>query len=144
MNFSFQQYLDHEARIARQRKTVAPVFSPAERETGDGGLHAQIMAHCDRQWPRWKYIHSRTDQRSTVEVGAPDFVIFMPEGRIIVVEGKAKGGKVSPEQLAWKLQLELLKTPLHFVWSFEEFLKIVGPGKGVIENGMRKEEKGEA
>lgn len=121
---TLQQYLDHERRVAKTSAPAAPV-NPAERETGKGGLHEQIMEFCDAQWPRWKFIHSRTDQKSTVEVGSHDFTIFLPNGKTLCVECKAKGGKLSNEQLAWAKELSMLGHGVHVVFSLEEFKKVV-------------------
>jgi len=97
----------------------------AERETGKGGLHEQIMDYCNAQWPRWKFIHSRTDQKSTVAVGSHDFTIFLPGGRTVLIECKAKGGKLSNEQLAWAKELSLLGHGVNVVFSLEEFKRVV-------------------
>ena len=135
-NISLQQYLDHEARISKN-KPQAATSAPAERETGDGGLHEQIMDYCDQQWPRWKYIHARTDQKSTIAVGAPDFVIFLPKGEVMAMECKAKGGKATPEQLAWQMELERLETTLYFVWSFEDFISVLRDKNLAAKNPSR-------
>lgn len=70
---------------------------PKERD-----LHDDIEAFCRSEG--WYYIHSRMDQKTTVAVGAPDFVIFLPYGRLICLECKRKGNKPTLAQqaaLAW-------------------------------------------
>lgn len=93
-------------------------------------LHKAIMAHCDGQWPRWKYIHARMDKRSTVAVGAPDFVIFSPGNaemhpRVFAIECKRAGQKPTPEQLAWHKEMEMLGHKVHVIYSLAEFFEIV-------------------
>jgi len=122
VTFSHSDWLAHEAKQAKAKPSPSDA---APRETGKGGLHEQIMDYCNAQWPRWKFIHSRTDQKSTVEVGAPDFVLFLPGGRTVLIECKAKGGKLSNEQLAWAKELSLLGHYVEVVFSLEEFKRVV-------------------
>lgn len=96
-----------------------------ERETGKGGLHEMIVHWCNSQWPRVKFISARTDQRSTIAVGAHDFTLYLPKGRVLNVECKARGGKLSIEQQAWIRELQMLGHEVQVVWSFDEFLKLV-------------------
>lgn len=65
------------------------------------------------------------DKRSTIAVGGQDFTIFANLGRVFLVECKRKGEKLSPEQLAWKLEMEMAGHTVHTVWSYAEFLEIV-------------------
>jgi hypothetical protein len=142
MNFSFRQYLDHEARVAKGRSNgqpAPPVTQAAERERA---LHDDIQDECKRR--RWLCLHGSMAHKTMRTVGEPDFTILADVGRVFFVECKTATGKLSPEQLALKCWAEMLGHEIHIVRSLDEFLKIVGPGKGVIENGMRKEEKGEA
>ena len=99
-----------------------PCPNPATKE---GDLHDKIIEHCNRQFPRWKYIHSRMDKRSTIAVGAQDFTIFMPDGKILCIECKAKGGKLDDDQLIWRKEMEMLGHTVNVVWSFDEFLKLL-------------------
>jgi len=123
MRFTQAEYIQHELRVAAGRKQPAAASSGDEREVGRGGLHEKIMRHCDAQWPKWKYIHARTDQRSTVGIGVHDFTIYLP-GRVLNIECKTKEGKPTPEQLAWALQLEMLGHKVHVVRSMDEFLAL--------------------
>ena len=128
-NISLQSYLAHQAKFpvaGRQSPVTRPeALEPAERETGKGGLHEQIIEYCGKQWPRWKYRHARTDKKTTEELGTEDFTIFLPAGRTLHVECKARNEKPSPQQLSWATELRMLGHTVHFVWSFEEFLKVV-------------------
>lgn len=125
------EWREHERRlsarkVANSSGAMAIAYDePALRETGKGGLHEQIMDYCDARWPKWVYVHSRTDQPSSVSVGLPDFVIALPNGKTLWLECKAKGGKLTTEQLAWKLKLEMLKQHYACVYSFQEFVETV-------------------
>lgn len=122
MSWSPQQFREWELR--NTPKTRAP-SEAAEREVGKGGLQEQIRQWCFAQWPRWKLIQARSDQPSTIALGANDMTIFAPGGRILLVECKAKGGKISLDQAAWIKELEILGHTVHVVWSFDEFLSLV-------------------
>lgn len=123
------------------RKLNPHLYRPAETESAGGGddelrLHYKIIRHCRSQWPRWKYIHGRTDHKSTIQVGAPDFVIFLPDSKVLCVECKAKGGKLSADQLAWKKEMSMLGQTIHVVRSFDEFLKLVSPATQTEEENV--------
>jgi len=90
-------------------------------------LHEKIIAHCESQWPRWKFIHARTDRRSTIAVGCQDFTIFMPGG-VLCVECKKVGGKLSAEQLAWEMEMMGLGHVVYVVETLEQFLRLVKGG----------------
>lgn len=123
MGIPLHQFREMTERVERN-KLRAPVASAeaCERETGSDGLHAQIMRWCDSQWPRWKYIHSRTDKRSTVDPGVPDFAVFGPYPRCIVVECKSKSGKLSTDQQNWIAEMKMIGWTVNVVWNLEEFL----------------------
>jgi adenosyl cobinamide kinase/adenosyl cobinamide phosphate guanylyltransferase len=117
--FQFEQM---QARLARPAGDASflPPASPLEKE-----LHRQIMAHCDAQWPRWKYIHSRMDQRPTQEAGVPDFVIVLPQGRTLYVEAKRPGEKLSPAQRDWQAEMAKLNHTVYVVHDLKEFLSVL-------------------
>jgi hypothetical protein len=88
------------------------------------GLHEKIMRHCETEFPRWKYIHARTDQRSTIAVGVADFTIFLPGGKVVCLEVKSATGKLSEAQLAWSKEMEMLGHTVHVVRTMEDFYHI--------------------
>lgn len=95
------------------RRNAAPV----EREAD---LHAQILDYCHRQEPQWVAIHSRMDAATTTDRGVPDFVILAP-GRVLLVECKRKGGKLSIHQQAWHKRAEAVGHRVVTVTSLLEF-----------------------
>ena len=128
MGFSKADYLAMQVRVDSSRKR-SPLVQPSHEqdtsEVGKNGLHRKIMAWCDSQWPKWKYRHSRTDKPSREEIGVEDFTLFAPNGVTYHIECKAKGGKQTPEQLAWAKELEMLGHRVHIVYSLEEFKEVV-------------------
>lgn len=85
------------------------------------------MDHCDQQWPRWKYIHSRTDKPTRNEAGVPDFFIALPDTKGIFVECKRPGHKLSAAQLQWYAELKKLRWPVYIVTDYQGYLTAVGP-----------------
>jgi len=92
-------------------------------------LHQQILDHCRQQWFPWLPLHSRIDRASTVAVGAADFVILLPNGKVVIAECKRKGSKATPAQLAFIAHCKKLGHIAGVVWSFEEFLQLVNQAK---------------
>lgn len=123
MGFSQQDYISMQMRLQRALKgkpTPMPTDA-AQRETGKGGLHEQILKWCDAQWPKWKVIAARTDMRSTIALGAHDMTIFGPYPLCICVELKSKTGKLSEDQISWGAQMRALGWAVHVVRSLSEF-----------------------
>ncbi len=77
--------------------------NPVERERD---LHDAIEAYARERG--WLVCHSRMDCASTIAVGFPDFVIFLPERRAVFLECKRAGGKTTTEQLAKILHAQRL------------------------------------
>ena len=84
----------------RRNPGLFPVFMAAgkagvERERD---LHDDIDQHCRERG--YLVCHSRMDMASTIAVGWPDFVCFMPGMAVVFLECKARGGKPTTGQLA--------------------------------------------
>ncbi len=79
------------------------------------------------QWRRrlWPTIHSRMDAATTTAKGVPDFVIFADGGRVFAVECKTRKGKLTPEQIGWRVLLERNGHKFAVVRSFTEFQDVV-------------------
>jgi hypothetical protein len=119
--FQFEQMqarLGRPATIAERPATIAG--QPLEKK-----LHRDIIDHCDKQWPRWKYIHSRTDKPTRNEPGVPDFVIALPQGRTLYVEAKRPGQKPSLAQLGWHAEMAKLGHTVYVVHDLKEFLSVL-------------------
>lgn len=124
-SFSHADYLLMLQRLEGNKLRSPTASEPdTEREVGKGGLHEKIMQWCDSQWYCWKYIHHRTDKRSGIQEGAHDFTIFVPGGRLLCIECKMPGKKLSEAQLIWRKELEMLGHTVHVVTTFEEFTQL--------------------
>ena len=70
------------------------------------------------------FYNTRADKRSTVSAGLPDFAIFC-DSRILLVEMKAKNGRLSSEQQAMVAAIERRGTPVHICRSMQEARELV-------------------
>lgn len=121
----FQQMQENVSKGKMNR--LAGYAEPlAERETGKGGLHQQVLAYCDSKWPRWMVIYARTDKPSTLPVGSPDLTILLPNGKLLLVELKAKGKKPTTDQMAWHIQAKMIGHKVHVVRSLDELKLLTG------------------
>lgn len=84
-------------------------------------LHRDIEAYCNEQWPRWKFVHARTDRKSTIGTGVHDYTIFLPGHRVLCVEVKSKTGKLDDAQQGWRLEMKRLDHEIHVVRSMHDF-----------------------
>jgi hypothetical protein len=116
---------EYTAILARQQARQDAPAKGKQRPPPEKDLHESILSECQRRG--WYVIHARMDQRSTIAVGAPDFVVFQDAGQVLIVEAKRPGGKLRPEQLACKAWLEKLGHKFCVVYTFEEFLALCSP-----------------
>jgi len=93
--FQFEQ-MRHRTLLAIHKLNPADARTPKAVEK-ENDLHDQIMDHC--RACGYLVIHSRTDRATTNAVGLPDFFIFMPGQRVVILECKKRGGKCSTAQL---------------------------------------------
>jgi hypothetical protein len=117
---------DYYAMQARLRaKERVPVDE--EAISREQRLHEQILTECHAR--RWLVIHSRMDRPTTTAKGVPDFVILADNGRLFLVEAKARQGKLSIAQLAFGIQCEYLGHKVHLVRSLANFIDAVNETK---------------
>ena len=120
--FMYEEMLTRLNRVNHPDPGKANAAAPLESK-----LHREIMDHCDQQWPRWKYIHSRTDKPTRNQPGVPDFFIALPGTKGLFVECKRPGEKLSAAQLQWYAELKKLGWTVHIVTTLQAFLDAVGP-----------------
>ena len=96
-NWSAADVDRHNARVAGtpQTDSKASTCRAVERERD---LHDDIEGYCRSRG--YLYRHDRMDTPTTGQVGWPDFTIFMPHRRCVLLECKAKGKKPTKEQMA--------------------------------------------
>lgn len=78
------------------------------------------MDECDRRG--WVYYHGAIGKRTHRTEGEPDFIILANQGRLLLVECKKKGGKVTDKQLAGIVQARRLGHFIRVVHNIDEFL----------------------
>lgn len=113
-----------EAYIAKSAKWRGG-DSLNDTEQPDSGKEARLQLKCER-WLRdhgYPYVHDRSRKKN--RRGIPDLICFLPEGRVVVVELKAKDGRLSFEQTQTLRMLKYLKHEVHEVRSFKRFLQIM-------------------
>lgn len=105
----------------QERRAGKPLGPPVDRERD---LHNEIHAHCRAHG--WVALHGSMAAATHRTAGEPDFVIVMP-GKVLFVECKAKGGKLTPAQAAMKFHLETLNANYLLACSMADFLNAVKP-----------------
>jgi len=126
MGITPDQFLEMQRRTLKARGVVEQVALVGTGVDLEIPLHNEIIKHCNAQFPRWKFIHANPSQPSSIQVGCSDFpIIYLPGGKFVIVEVKAKNGKLKPEQLAWNLELEMLGHTPKVVRSMDEYREAV-------------------
>ena len=119
---SITQFQLEEMQRRLAKANSQPVLPP--QPITEKKIHQQIMDHCDAQWPKWKYIHSRMDRPTCNEAGVPDFIILLPRGQFLMVEAKRPGEKISTAQRDWHFMAGQLEHEVKVVYSVEEFIAV--------------------
>lgn len=117
------QYQEMVAKLERNNIRSAP--SDAVEMESD--LRDDLEALCKSRG--WLYIRARSDKRSTIAVGWPDFSIFMEHGKSCFLELKRKGGKATTEQLATIAHLKKLGHVAEIVQSMSEVSVVIEKGQ---------------
>ena len=87
-------------------------------------LQAKCLVYCkERGYPVW---HDWSRKKN--QPGFPDLIIFLPEGRVTLIELKAGTAKLRMEQEALHRQMLYLGHEIHVVRSFGKFLEILRGG----------------
>lgn len=119
MPISAFQYREMLARTSLKEATPS-VGSPVAREKD---LHKQILSYCQSRG--FICFHSRMDRRPTNQMGTPDIICALDNGRTIYVECKRKGAKCTPAQNAMLAWLAKNNQVAVVVTSLEEFIACI-------------------
>jgi VRR-NUC domain len=76
------------------------------------------------QQRRILFINPQSNKKSTIAPGHPDFTIFLPHGRLLMIEMKVPGGRLSPEQIGRIEALRAIGHHVEIAWSADEAWKI--------------------
>lgn len=115
---------EFQSWLARQSKAIDQSIE-SDRESHvsrEAELHDFISADCRRRG--WIAFHGSMSKPTHRTGGEPDFVILADSGRVLLVECKTRTGKLSPEQLAIKVQAETLGHVVHVVRSEREWMEV--------------------
>lgn len=124
MPISYADYLEMLRRTSGARhRDIEQSDTGCSKEIEE--LHLPIIEFCNKQRPRWKYIHARPDRKSTIGLGCPDFHVFAPGRRLFIFECKTRDGKADTDQLAWHHEMALLGWEVKVIRSYPEFLAAV-------------------
>lgn len=123
-DFDYQNWLARATWDERAGGTLPPCAAPKTAALRERDLHDQVIAYCRAQG--WLVHHSRMDRPATCGVGSPDFIIFLPRGRVLCVECKVGKRKPNSEQQAWLAAVRALG---HFgvvAWSLKDVVDEIG------------------
>lgn len=87
-------------------------------------LHEQRVFSRLMNQRRIQFINPRSDQKSTIYPGHPDFTIFLPKAKTLMIEMKVPGGRLSPEQIGRIEALRAIGHQVEIAWSADEAWKI--------------------
>ncbi len=82
------------------------------------------------------YLRARSDKRSTISPGWPDFSIFVA-GRALFIECKDIGGKLSADQQLVHDQLRKAGMSVRIAFSLQECVEAVLEWSGVVPESFR-------
>lgn len=111
---------DQRRELGLPPRYSEPQSAPLDATTDERLLHDEILTHCKQEG--WLAFHGSMAHRTFRTAGEPDFIILLPDGKLLLVECKAKNGKLSPEQIGVAMWAEKLGHKVHLVRSFQEFL----------------------
>lgn len=110
------------ARLNPHLLDDSPARQPSAVER-EADLHDMIFSECRRRG--WIPLHGSMAHRTHRTAGEPDFVILADGGLVLLVECKARNGKLSPTQFAMAHHAKSLGHTIHVVRSFDEFLNLL-------------------
>lgn len=116
MRWTKEQVAAYESRTGRSNP-VQPKTD--KRDTPEKEIHRLISLECSRRG--LIALHGSTAHRTHRTIGEPDFVVLMPEGKVLFVEVKTRSGRISEEQEAFSRKAFEMGHVVHIVRSFDEF-----------------------
>jgi len=124
-------YTEEQLRMLEMRRAPKIPRVDIPQHVGlESKLHDDIEVELKRR--RWYYVHSRTDQRTTTQLGVTDFIVAIPADektrpRTLWMEVKRKGTKLTKEQ---NITRHILVASGHWhevVYSIGEFMSLLKP-----------------
>ena len=121
--FSEEQYRaflarQHDEELRNQANAV-----PEQAEEREADLHDKILDDCKARG--WLALHGSMAHRTRRTIGEPDFILLLPGGVTMLLEVKSATGKMTTEQLAFKMMAEKLGHFVRVVRSFSEYQRML-------------------
>jgi hypothetical protein len=114
------------AYYARQSALTERSHCGSQAVAVESDLHGEILDECKRRG--WIALHGSMAHRTYRNLGEFDFTILADCGRVLLVEAKAKRGKLSPEQRALHAWARKLGHTVYAVRSMSDFVWAVQSG----------------
>ncbi len=115
-------------RLILARRSPALPVNPlpcARLPEPEAALHWAILEHARSRG--WIALYGSMAHRTHRTIGEPDFVILADRGRVLLVETKRPGSKLSCEQAALHAWAERLGHAVHVVRTLAEFVGLSAP-----------------
>ena len=123
MRWTKEQYDDY---ILNQKRTTTP--SSISNEPADEEKEAVLQGKIQKWAKDWGRpilsFRQSKNAKGFIPPGWPDISLLMPCGRVLFIELKSKGGRLSEEQRQAKLQFMALGHEIHEVRSYRAFLRL--------------------
>jgi hypothetical protein len=132
MNPADQEYYRKRGELPDPKKQARAL---QRNERGEQRVFSRLLHQ--RKIP---FVNPRPDQKSTIAEGHPDYTIFLPHGRLLMLEMKVPGGRLSPQQIARIEELRAIGHRVEIAWSADaawkitlaEYEKALGPGTSEV------------
>lgn len=112
-----------EEALQRASGTPPALLDGRTRQGRESDLHKLILAECGRR--NLLAFHGSTAHRTHRTEGEPDFVILLPNGRLLLVECKTHTGRLSDPQIEVMTRAALLQHRIYVVRSFPDFHSVL-------------------
>ena len=128
MRWTKEQYEEYTERISQTKlRQEGNLFQgddakdyPADKGP-ESGLQAKVINYCKEQG--WPIFHDRS--KKVNEPGWADNFIFLPKGKMVLIELKSSSGKLRKEQIELRLALKWLDHEVHVAKSFKAVMAIL-------------------
>jgi hypothetical protein len=97
---------DREENLPKPIRLTSSERRAADERKAELAMHNQFSAYLNLRKAVFGYVHANPRKRSTIRRGWPDFTVFCkvmlgprPKTAAALIEFKAVGGRISPDQL---------------------------------------------
>jgi VRR-NUC domain len=129
VSWSREEFAIHQLRREAQRAHDRAVTDLIEGRDNpidaspERVLHDRVIKECRQRG--YYVVHSRTDRRTTTDLGTPDVILAAPDGLTVWIELKSSKAKLRPEQSYALAHLKKLNHRAVVIHSFTAFLELL-------------------